>query len=127
MCFSRQKTILDTFKLDEYNKIALVENAIIFSPQILKSQLWVFPSKIFIEIGMYLNFGILVCLLRGMFDREQLHEGCLPAMYDVPHLLRAVARYIKLGSASSKFADWWAWLLGVACYYHTHAYFLLRG
>ena len=32
---------------------------------------------------------------------------------------RAVARDIKLGGASSKFADWSAWLLGVAFYYPT--------
>ena len=48
-------------------------------------------------------------------------------MEPIMNLARAVARDIKLGGASSKFADWWAWLLGVAFYYHTHAYFLLRG
>ena len=34
---------------------------------------------------------------------------------------RAVARGIKLGGAGPQFADWWAWLLSVACLSHAHA------
>ena len=37
------------------------------------------------------------------------HRGC-----------RAVARGVKLGGASSQFADWWAWLWNVAFLSHTH-------
>ena len=44
----------------------------------------------------------------------------------------AVARDIKLGSASSKFADWWAWRLGMAfgrgfLLSHTTALMPIRG
>ena len=35
------------------------------------------------------------------------------AQLDSEILGRAVARDIKLGGASSKFADWWAWLFTI--------------
>ena len=47
-----------------------------------------------------------------------IQYGSAPKM--LGHVPRAVARVVKLGGASSQFADWWAWLWNVAFLSHTH-------